>query len=57
MRRGQLAKFGIIENKGIENLANVVRCLEEENPDIAHILETLSVMKNLADQLLAVDRA
>jgi len=36
--RGQLAKFGIIENKGIENLRE--RRALPRGPDIAHILET-----------------
>jgi transposase len=54
--RGQLAEFGIIEKQGIENLADLVRRLDEEDPDIAHIPETaLAVMKILADQLRAVE--
>jgi transposase len=54
--RGQLAEFGVIENQGIENLAELVRRLDEKDPDIAHIPETaLAVMRILADQLRAVE--
>ena len=54
--RGQLAEFGVIEKQGIENLADLVRRLDEDDPDIAHIPETaLAVMKILADQLRAVE--
>jgi transposase len=54
--RGQLAEFGVIEKQGIENLADLVRRLDEEDPDIAHIPGTaLAVMKILADQLRAVE--
>ncbi len=35
--RGQLAEFGVIENQGIENLADLARRLDEEDPAIAHI--------------------
>ena len=54
--RGQLAEFGVIEKQGIENLADLVRRLDEDDSDIAHIPETaLAVMKILADQLRAVE--
>ncbi len=54
--RGQLAEFGVIENRGIVNLAELVRRLDEKDPDIAHIPETaLAVMRILADQLRAVE--
>lgn len=54
--RGQLAEFGVIEKKGIENVGELVRMLDEEDVDLAHVPVTaLMVMKVLADQLRAVD--
>ena len=31
---GQLAEFGVIENEGIENLAELLRRLDEKDPNI-----------------------
>jgi len=54
--RGQLAEFGVIERQGIENLADLVRRLDEKDPEIAHIPQpALAVMNILADQLRAVE--
>ena len=35
--RSQFAEFGVIENQGVENLADLVRRLDENDPDIADI--------------------
>jgi transposase len=54
--RGQLAEFGVIENKGIENVGELIRMLDEEDADLTHIPATaITIMKILADQLRAVD--
>ncbi len=54
--RGQLAEFGVIENKGIEKVGVLVRMLDDEDADLAHIPATaLMVMRILAGQLRAVD--
>lgn len=54
--RGQLAEFGVIENKGIENVGELVRMLDEDDEDLAQVpASALTVMKILADQLRAVD--
>ena len=54
--RGQLAEFGVIENKGIENVTELVRMLDDEDESLAHIPATaLLVVKVLANQLHAVD--
>lgn len=54
--RGQLGEFGVIENKGIQNVGELVRMLDEDDVDLAHVPATaLTVMKILADQLRAVD--
>ena len=33
--RSQFAEFGVIEKRGVENLADLVRRLDENDPDIA----------------------
>ncbi len=54
--RGQLAEFGVIERKGIENVGELVRMLDENDEELAQIpAGALMVMKILADQLRAVD--
>lgn len=54
--RGQLAEFGVIENKGIENVGELVRMLDEDDSGLAHIPAIgLAVIKVLASQLRAVD--
>jgi transposase len=54
--RGQLAEFGVIERKGIENVGELVRMLDDQDAGLAHVPTTaLMVMKVLADQLRAVD--
>jgi transposase len=54
--RGHLAEFGIIEKKGIENVGELVRMLDEEDEELAQVpASALLVMKVLADQLRAVD--
>jgi transposase len=54
--RGQLAEFGVIEKKGIENVGELVRMLDDNDEDLAQIPSSaLTVMKILADQLRAVD--
>jgi transposase len=54
--RGQLAEFGVIEKKGIENVGELVRMLDEDDEDLAQVpASALMVMKILADQLRAVD--
>ena len=54
--RGQLAEFGVIERKGIENVGELVRMLDEDDEDLAQVpASALMVMKVLADQLRAVD--
>jgi transposase len=54
--RGQLAEFGVIENKGIENVGELVSMLDGEDECLAHVPPTaLLVMKVLANQLHAVD--
>jgi len=35
--RGQLAEFGVIERKGIENVGELVRMLDEDNEELAQI--------------------
>jgi hypothetical protein len=50
--RGQLAEFGVIEKKGIENVGDLVRMLDD---DARVPASALMVMKILADQLRAVD--
>ena len=53
---GQLAEFGVIERKGIENVGELVRMLDEDDEELAQIpAGALMVMKILADQLRAVD--
>ena len=54
--RSQLAEFGVIERKGIENVGELVRMLDEDDEELAQIpAGALMVMKILADQLRAVD--
>jgi transposase len=54
--RGQLAEFGVIQNKGIENVGGLVRMLDDDDPDLAHVPAiALAVIKVLANQLRAVD--
>jgi transposase len=54
--RGQLAEFGVIERKGIENVGELVRMLDDDDEGVAHVpASALTVMKILADQLRAVD--
>ena len=54
--RGQLAEFGVIERKGIENVGELVRMLDEDAEALAQVpVGALTVMKILADQLRAVD--
>jgi transposase len=54
--RSQLAEFGVIERKGIENVGELVRMLDEDDEELAQVpAGALTVMKILADQLRAVD--
>jgi transposase len=54
--RGQLAEFGVIERKGIENVGELVRMLDEDAEALAQVpVGALTVVKILADQLRAVD--
>jgi transposase len=54
--RSQFAEFGVIEKRGVENLADLVRRLDENDPDIADIPQSaLAVMRVLADHLRAVE--
>lgn len=54
--RSQLAEFGFIQNKGIKNVGELVRKLDEGDADLAHVPVTARmVMKVLADQLRAVE--
>ena len=54
--RSQLAEFGVIERKGIENVGELVRMLDEDDEELAQVpADALTVMKILADQLRAVD--
>jgi transposase len=54
--RSQVAEFGVIEKRGVENLADLARRLDEDDPDIADIPQSaLAVMRILADQLRAVE--
>ncbi len=54
--RGQLAEFGVSERKGIENVGELVRMLDEDDEDLADIPPgALTIMRILADQLRAVD--
>ena len=53
--RRQLAEFGVIEKRGVENLADLVQRLDENDLDIADIPPSaLAVMRVLADHLRAV---
>jgi transposase len=46
----------VIEKKGIENVGDLVRMLDEDDEDLAQApASALMVMKILADQLRAVD--
>ena len=54
--RSQFAEFGVIEKRGVENLADLVRRLDENDPDVADVPQSaLAVMRVLADQLRAVE--
>ena len=54
--RSQFAEFGVIEKRGVENLADLVRRLDENDPDVADIPQSaLAVMRVLADHLRAVE--
>src|SRR5580704_17887668 len=54
--RSQFAEFGVIEKQGVENLADLVRRLDESDPDIAHIPQSArAVMRVLADHLYAIE--
>ncbi len=54
--RGQLAEFGVIVRKGIENVGELVQMLDEDHEELAQIPAiALTVLKILADQLRAVD--
>ena len=54
--RSQFAEFGVIEKRGVENLADLVRRLDENDPDIADFPPSaLVVMTVLADHLRAVE--
>ena len=53
--RGQLAEFGVTEKKGIENVGELVRMLDDDDEDLAQVpASALMVMKILADKLRAV---
>jgi transposase len=53
--RSQLAEFGVIERKGIENVGELVGMLDEDE-ELAQVpAGALTVMKILADQLRTVD--
>lgn len=54
--RGQLAEFGVIEKKGIENVGELVRMLDDKDAALVNVPPVaIMVMKVLADQLQAVD--
>jgi len=54
--RGQLAEFGVIESKGIENVGTLVRMLDEDRPELAHIPAiALAAIRVLANHMRAVD--
>jgi transposase len=54
--RGQLAEFGVIEKKGIENVGEFIRMLDEDDDELAQVpASARMIMKILADQLRAVD--
>src|SRR5208283_4292662 len=54
--RSQFAEFGVIEKRGVENLADLVRRLDENDPDVAHIAQSaLAVTRVLADHLRALE--
>jgi len=54
--RGQMAEFGVIEKQGVENLADLVRRLDEQDSDVAHVPPpAFAIMRVLADQLRAVE--
>ena len=54
--RSQFAEFGVIEKRGVENLADLVRRLDENDPDIADFPQSaLAVMRVLADHLRALE--
>ncbi|MFZ0599894.1 MAG: hypothetical protein WAN05_00635 [Roseiarcus sp.] len=54
--RSQLSGFGVIERKGIENVGELVRMLDEDDKELAQIpAGALMVMKILVIQLRAVD--
>ena len=56
--RGQLAEFGVIEEKGIENVGELVRMLDEDDEELAQIpAGALMVMKILADRVKSRGRA
>ena len=50
--RSQFAEFGVIEKRGVENLADLVCRLDENDPSLADIPQSaLAVMRVLADHL------
>jgi len=54
--RSQFAEFGVIEKRGVENLADLVRRLDENDPDIADVPQSaLAVMRVIADHLCALE--
>jgi transposase len=54
--RSKFAEFGVIEKRGVENLVDLVRRLDENDPDLADIPQSaLAVIKVLADHLRAVE--
>ena len=54
--RSQFAEFGVFEKRGVENLADLVRRLDENDPDLADIPQSAhAVMRILADHLRAVE--
>ncbi|MDB5594038.1 MAG: putative family transposase [Hyphomicrobiales bacterium] len=54
--RGQLAEFGVIENKRIQNVGELVRMIEQGDFHLAHVPAiALAVIKVLAQQLRALD--
>src|SRR5580704_11524117 len=54
--RSQFAEFGVIEKQGVENLADLVRHLDEGDPELADVPQSaLTVMNILADHLRAIE--
>ena len=54
--RSQFAELGIIERRVVEHLTDLVRRLDENDPDIPDIPQSaLAVMRVLADHLRAVE--